>query len=163
MRFDFVTILHNTISMYFLSPFRSTPYSPSSVFLHLRSVYSWPTCLTTATIDLAFTRSSTWPPSFARGQTWDSTRSRRCSSHTSTSSFSPNKGTHSGRCVRARICPHVWACVSVRCYHVFRCNEILLLCRFKTQEVNRLRELCCAETESYLNYDDLMRVHFSQR
>lgn len=106
---------HNKYCIYFLLyiPFPFPLYPPTlSLFLHARSAYSWPTCPTMAMIDWVFTHLSTWPPSFAHGQTWNCTPSHPCSSHTSTSSFFPNKGTHSGRCVRMGICPQVWACVT---------------------------------------------------
>lgn len=100
-------------NMYFLlsTPFPFPFYPPTlSLFLHPRSVYLWPTSPTMAMIDLVFTHSSTWPPSFARGQTWNSTHSHRCSLHTSTFSFFLNKGTHSGRCVCVPTC--MGLCVS---------------------------------------------------
>lgn len=73
-------------------------------FLFFRSVFLWPTCPTTEMIGWAFTPLSTWLPFFIRGQTWSSTHSLLCSSRTSTSSFSPNKGTPSGRCVCRGLC-----------------------------------------------------------
>lgn len=134
---------HNKYCIYFLLyiPFPFPLYPPTlSLFLHARSAYSWPTCPTMAMIDWVFTHLSTWPPSFAHGQTWNCTPSHPCSSHTSTSSFFPNKGTHSGRCVPMGICPQVWACVTcVRLCDVESVFYFLLFCT---------------------NCDDLMIVHF---
>lgn len=67
--------------------------------LFFRSVFSWPTCPTMATIGWVCTHLSTWLPFFTHGQTWNSTLSHLCNLLTSTSSFFLNKGTPSGRCV----------------------------------------------------------------
>lgn len=110
-------------------------YFPLSISFPLlfRSVYLWPTSLTMATIGWVFTHLSTWPPFFIRGRTWSFTPSHPCSSHTNTSSFSLNKGIHSGRCVCMSIWQHDWACaflqMSVQIYCAFIWSKMLLLYR----------------------------------
>lgn len=75
--------------------------------LFFRSVFSWPTCPTMATIGWVCTHLSTWLPFFTHGQTWNSTLSHLCNLLTSTSSFFLNKGTPSGRCVCIGIYPNL--------------------------------------------------------